>query len=92
MCRTIGALIFSLSYETYSLSGFIYIRDKKSLMLSRVLGALGLLGAILLGHYQFKAFAALPALAVLASVVGVYFLLVAYGYLITGNKVAAKNN
>lgn len=36
LCRTCGAILFSLSFESFCLSEFVWIKDKKTFMLSRL--------------------------------------------------------
>jgi len=83
LCRTSGILLFSLSFESFTISDFIYLKDKKTFMLTRLIGSLIELGVILAGHYHFKVFAMVPETAILILINMTYNLIVFYGYVIT---------
>lgn len=83
LCRTSGILLFSFSFESFSISDFVYLKDKKTFMLTRLIGSLIELGVILAGQYYFKVFKMMPETALLISINMTYNLIVLYGYAIT---------
>lgn len=85
LTRVCGAMLFSLSFESFCLSEFLHLDDKKRFMLGRLVGSLLELAVILLGYYYYKVFDTYPALAIYLFINMSYNLLVVVGYFVTPN-------
>lgn len=83
LCRTCGILLFSFSFESFAIADFIYLKDKKTFMLTRLIGSVLELAVILAGHYYFKVFPLVPEAAILIAVNMAYNFLVFYGHFVT---------
>ncbi len=83
LCRTCGILLFSFSFESFSVADFIYLKDKKTFMLTRLIGSLLELAVVFSGYYCFKVVPLVPAAVIYVAINMSYNLLVFYGYVIT---------
>lgn len=92
LTRVTAALIVSVSIESFCMSEFIFLKDKKNYMLSRVLGGLSRLALFIAGHYYFHLYS-IQVMTVLLVANTVYNLLMFYGYFITpGEPLHQKSN
>lgn len=77
--RYIGGLLFTMGLQGHSVPDFMYLADKKTFILTRLIGGFITFQALLVGFYFYKA----VTMARLAYVVGgyaVYSSVLAYGY------------
>lgn len=90
LCRLCGILLFTRSFESFCVSDYVWIRDKKNFMASRLIGSLGEMAIVLLGFYQYKVIGQ-TAFCVYMTVNMGYNSLVLYGYLVTPAEIRVKN-
>ncbi|CAF1072104.1 unnamed protein product [Brachionus calyciflorus] len=82
LCRASGAILLSLSLESYCLSEFLFLRDKKQFMLARLVG--GLLKTLILSYdFIWLSKFSVQAFLMFFTICTSYNLIVLYGYLIT---------
>lgn len=91
LTRFVGAFTISFSIESFCVSEFIYLKDKKNFMLSRLYGSLMELTLFLSGYYYFHiySFEVLTQMLVLNTI---YNVCVFYGYIITPQEPHQKVN
>jgi len=90
-CRLCGILLFTRSFESLFVSDYVWIRDKKNFMLSRLVGSLLELAVILLGYYYYKSFGQF-AFCTYMTINMSYNALVLYGYAVTPKEFHVKSN
>jgi hypothetical protein len=89
LCRTAGALVFSVSYESFCVSEFCWKGDKKAFMLSRFVGSLLDLVTVVLGFFVYGVLP-LAAFIVFSIWNMSYNLLVMYAWFITPSDVQPR--
>lgn len=82
LARVSGAILFSMNFESFCLSEFLHLDDKKQFMLGRLVGSLVELLVIVLGIYHYQVLNN-QAILVFLFINMSYNLLVIVGYLIT---------
>ncbi|CAF0956734.1 unnamed protein product [Brachionus calyciflorus] len=82
LCRASGAILLSLSLESYCLSEFLFLRDKKQFMLARLVG--GLLKTLVINYgFIWLSIFSVQTFLMFFTICTSYNLIVLYGYLIT---------
>lgn len=82
LCRACGAILLSLSCESYCMSEFMFIRDKKNFMFSRLTGSAFKTLLLFYAYYWLSLFS-FETFMIFLTLNASYNLLVLYGYLIT---------
>lgn len=83
MARSIGAIVTSAAFQSFFVSDFIFVSDKKTFLLVRLIGNFLELVVILSGHYWFNVLSIMPSFCWFVSLNLVYTALILYGYLVT---------
>lgn len=91
LCRSCAALILSYSLQSYSLSEFLFIGDKKNFMKARMIGSLVKALVIIHASLYWKFFS-LKSFLILFILNAGYNLLVVYGYYITPKEPKEKSS
>lgn len=89
LCRSCAALILSLGFESYCLSEFLFLGDKKNFMQARVLGSLAKAFVIVHASLYWNIFS-LKSFLLFFIANAVYTLVVVYGYTVTPNHPKQK--
>lgn len=79
LCQLIGACLVSMSFQAYGVSDFMYLKDKKTFILSRLISGVITLQSILVGFYYYKAVTQYRIVMVIASY-SVYSAVLFVGY------------
>jgi hypothetical protein len=90
MARGCGAMIIAASFQSFFVSDFIFLSDKQTFMLARLIGNMLELVVILAGTYYFKVLSSWPGLCWFASFNLAYSVFLLYGYLISSSSTSSS--
>lgn len=92
LARAVGANVIAASFQSFFVSDFIFVNDKRTFMLSRLIGNQVELVVIFVGYYCLHALSKAPGLCWFVSLNVVYSLLVFYGFTTSNSNQKAKAN
>jgi hypothetical protein len=81
LARCCGALLFSLSIESFTMPSFLFEVDKTNFLKGRLLGSLLELVVIFLGYFHFKVITTMLSLGIYLFVNITYNILIIYGWI-----------